>query len=134
MPLLVSLATSSMRSLEVRFSEHLADIRHNRSKPVAHHFNSAGHTVADVKAKGLRQLHGDSFQRKHMESHIVQRPWWTEGNFFKFLVALLDCMLLLCVESALIIILYHIRLRLVGFLAFCLLIRVLVYVMLNIIL
>ena len=40
------------RSLAVRFSEHLADIRHNRSKPVAQHFNFAGHTIADVRVKG----------------------------------------------------------------------------------
>ena len=57
----------------VHFSEHLDDIRHNRSKPVAHHFNSASHTIADVKVKGLWQLHGDSFEQKHMESHIIQR-------------------------------------------------------------
>ena len=61
------------RSLVVCFSEHLADICHNRSKSVAQHFNSAGHTNADVKVKGLWQLHGDSFQQKHMESHIIQR-------------------------------------------------------------
>ena len=61
------------KSLAVCFSEHLADIRHNHSKPVAQHFNSAGHTIADVKVIGLWQLYGDSFQQKHMESHIIQR-------------------------------------------------------------
>ena len=35
-------------SLVVRFVEHLANIRHNLSKPVAQHFNSAGHTIADA--------------------------------------------------------------------------------------
>ena len=49
------------RSLMVHFSEHLADIRHNCSKPVAQHFNPAGHTIADAKVKGLWQLHGDSW-------------------------------------------------------------------------
>ena len=34
------------RSLVVRFAEHLADIRHNRSKPVAQHFNSVA--IVDV--------------------------------------------------------------------------------------
>ena len=61
------------RSLVVRFAEHLADIRHNRSTPVAQHFNSAGHTIADVRVKRLWQVHGDSFQRKHMEFHITQK-------------------------------------------------------------
>ena len=42
----------------VHFLEHLADIHHNRSKPVAQHFNSAGHTIAEVKVKGLWQLQG----------------------------------------------------------------------------
>ena len=37
------------RSLMFHFLEHLADIHHNRSKPVAQHFNSASHTIADVK-------------------------------------------------------------------------------------
>ena len=40
------------RSLAVRFLEYLADIRHNRSKPVAQHFNFADHTIADVRVKG----------------------------------------------------------------------------------
>ena len=61
------------RSLVFCFSEHLADIHHNRSKSVAQHFNSAGHTIADVKVKGLWQLLGDSFRRKRMESCIIQR-------------------------------------------------------------
>ena len=41
------------RSFVVCFAEHLADIRHNRSKPVAQHFNSASHIIADVRVKGL---------------------------------------------------------------------------------
>ena len=78
MPSPVSLATSSMLvrlagPSRFVFLEHLADILHNLSKPVAQHFNSAGHTIADIKVEGLWQLHGDSFQRKHTESHIIQR-------------------------------------------------------------
>ena len=95
------------KSLAVCFLEHLADIHHNHSKPVAQHFNSAGHTIADVKDIGLWQLHGDSFQRKHMESHIIQRLGTTSSkdwapcplvdwmNFFKLPVALLNYTLLL---------------------------------------
>ncbi|MCB4773535.1 MAG: GIY-YIG nuclease family protein [Sulfurovum sp.] len=74
----LSYVGETSRSLADRFSEHLADIRHNRSKPVAQHFNSASHTTADVRVKALWQLHGDSFQRKHMESHIIHVPRWTE--------------------------------------------------------
>ena len=60
------------RSLVVRFAEHLANICYNHSKPVAQPFYSAGHTVMDIRVKGLWQVHGDSFQCKHMESHIIQ--------------------------------------------------------------
>ena len=61
------------RALVTRFTEHLSDIRHNRNKPVAQHFNSANHTIMDLKVKGLWQILGDSFERKHTESHIIQR-------------------------------------------------------------
>ena len=40
------------RSIVVHFSEHLADVRHNRSKPVAQHFNSASHTLRMSKGYG----------------------------------------------------------------------------------
>ena len=60
-------------SLVVCFAEYLAAICHNRNQPVAQHFNSAGHTIADVRVKGLWQMHGDSFQHKHIGSHIIQR-------------------------------------------------------------
>ena len=53
---------ATSRSLAVHFSKHLADIHHNRSKPLAQHFNFAGHTIADIKVKGLWLLHDDSFQ------------------------------------------------------------------------
>ncbi|WP_419620888.1 GIY-YIG nuclease family protein, partial [Thiolapillus sp.] len=32
------------RTLDTRFKEHLADIKHHRDKPVANHFNQAGHS------------------------------------------------------------------------------------------
>ena len=48
------------RSLVVRFAEHLADIRHNRSKPVAQHFNSAGHTPWDLGCYNTSWNHSGS--------------------------------------------------------------------------
>ena len=69
------------KSLAVCFLEHLADIRHNHSKPVAQHFNSAGHTIADVKvirfmaiAWGFlsTETHGVSHHPK-TGHHIIQR-------------------------------------------------------------
>ena len=61
------------RTLVTRFTEHLDDIRQNRNKPVAQHFNLDNQTIMDLKVKGLWRVHGDSFERKHMESHIIQR-------------------------------------------------------------
>ena len=61
------------RSLVLHFAKHLADIRHNRSKPVAQHFNPASHAIVDIRVKGLSQVQWDSFHHKHMDLHIIQR-------------------------------------------------------------
>ena len=71
----LSCGGEASRPLAVRFSEHLADIRHSRSRPVAHHF---GPTIADVRVQALWQLPGDSCQPKHMESHNIHVPRWAE--------------------------------------------------------
>ena len=70
------------RSLAVRFSEHLADIRHNSSKPVAHHFNSAGPIIADVKVKGL-WLNVKRCQVRHLPYKFVHNLllWCSWSNF-----------------------------------------------------
>ncbi|XP_070194281.1 uncharacterized protein [Littorina saxatilis] len=59
------------RTLEVRFSEHLADIRHSRNRPVSLHFTAAGHSLDHVRVMALWQVRGDSFERKLRESHII---------------------------------------------------------------
>ena len=69
------------RSLAVRFSEHLADIRHNRSKPVAQH--SAGPITVDVKVKRFKAIVWGLLSTKtHGVSHYPKTghhvPWWTE--------------------------------------------------------
>ena len=39
------------RTLDTRFKEHLADIKYHRDKPVASHFNQAGHSIHNVRVK-----------------------------------------------------------------------------------
>ena len=63
------------RSLMVHFSEHLADIRHNCSKPVAQHFNSAGHTIADIKVKGLNGNYMGTPFNKNAWSLTSSKEW-----------------------------------------------------------
>lgn len=62
------------RTLNTRFKEHLADIRHRRDKPVANHFNTADHSIYHVRVKGLWLMFSDNSQdRKDMESHLIDR-------------------------------------------------------------
>ena len=76
MPSPVSLAASSMLvRLPVCFSEHLADICHNCSKPVAQHFNSAGHTIADIKVKGLNGNYMGTPFNKNAWSLTSSKEW-----------------------------------------------------------
>ena len=62
------------RPLEVRFSEHLANIRHERdSTLVAKHFFSAGHSINNIRVRGLWMVHGDIVDRKNVESWFINR-------------------------------------------------------------
>ena len=49
-------------TLRGRFSEHLRR---------AEHFNSPGHSVSDIAARGLRRCTGVSFRRKQLEMEII---------------------------------------------------------------
>ena len=60
--------------LDTRFKEHLADIKHHRDKPVANHFNQAGHSIHTIRVKGLWLLFTDkASDRKEMESHLIDK-------------------------------------------------------------
>ena len=62
------------RTLETRFKEHLADIKHNRDKPVANHFNSPNHSVHHARVKGLWLMKtSNPKDRKDMESHLIEK-------------------------------------------------------------
>ena len=60
------------RTLEIRAKEHLADIKYNRQKPVAVHFNSAGHSVKSLRIKGIWQIEGKTLDRKERESYLIK--------------------------------------------------------------
>ena len=61
------------RTLCIRFTEHLADIRHGRDKPVAKHFRTANHSLHDVKVKAIWQIFGNTLDRKNIESHFIKQ-------------------------------------------------------------
>ena len=62
------------RTLDTRFKEHLADIKHHRDKPVANHFNQAGHSIHNVSVNGLQLLFTDNTSdSKDMESHLIDK-------------------------------------------------------------
>ena len=48
------------RQLKDRVDEHLRDIRLNRDKPVATHFNSNNHSIHNVQVSVLEKVHGQS--------------------------------------------------------------------------
>ena len=55
-----------------RFGEHLRSIR-NRSPglPVAEHFNSANHTIDDIRVCGVKQCSGSNTSRKRREMQLI---------------------------------------------------------------
>ena len=60
------------RTLNTRFKEHLANIRHNRILTVGPHFNIDGHSVDDVAVLAFWQCHTSTLDRKTMEAHFIQ--------------------------------------------------------------
>ena len=60
------------RSLRSRFGEHLRSIRNNTPGfPVAQHFNSTSHSIADVQVQGMRLCTGNNIQRKQVEIRLI---------------------------------------------------------------
>ena len=61
-------------TLDTRFKEHLVDIKHHRDKPVANHFNQAGHSIHNDRVKGPWLLFtGNASDRKDMEFHLIDK-------------------------------------------------------------
>ena len=61
-------------TLNTCFKEHLADIKYHRDKPVANHFNQAGHSIHNICVTGLWLLFTDNARnRKDMESYLIEK-------------------------------------------------------------
>ena len=56
-----------------RFSEHLRSIRNNTPAafPVAQHFNSTGHSISDIRVRGMQLCNGTNLQRKQREMRLI---------------------------------------------------------------
>ena len=60
------------RSLWSRIGEHLPSVRNNTPGfSVAQHFNSAGHSIADVQVRGIRLCRGSNLLRKQLEMRLI---------------------------------------------------------------
>ena len=72
--LAVVFTTSVLLTLDTCYKEHLVDIKHRRDKPVANLFNQTGHTIHNIRIKGLWLLFTDGVNdRKDMESHLIDK-------------------------------------------------------------
>ena len=82
------------RTLDTCFKEHLADLKLHRDKPVANHFNQAGHSIQNIRVKGLWLLFtNNASDRKGMESHLIgklgsRRPGVINEKLFFFFTVL----------------------------------------------
>ena len=63
------------RTLEIRFKEQLADVRHGRDRPVALHFCSNSHRIEDISVAVIWKCRtgDDTFYRRYIESMLIRR-------------------------------------------------------------
>ena len=46
---------------------HRSDIKHNRNKPVAEHFNKSDHTLDNLKLTVIKEVKGKTKQQREVE-------------------------------------------------------------------
>ena len=56
--------------LSDRFAQHLRSVRNNVDKPVARHFNSANHSISDMKVPAISSISGANDSRKRQERRL----------------------------------------------------------------
>ena len=62
------------RRLGDRFAEYLRDIKNNEcNKPVARHFNSASHSISDIKVSAILSITGANDTRKKQEQRLIYK-------------------------------------------------------------
>ena len=60
------------RRLSDRFAEHLRSVRNgDADKSVARHFNSANHSLSDIKVCAISQISGSNNNRKRQEKRLI---------------------------------------------------------------
>ena len=62
------------RCFKIRLEEHLADIRHNRDKPVSNHYSSKPHSKKEPEYYILAHLMGDP-EKSQQRRRQIERNW-----------------------------------------------------------
>ena len=65
------------RRLSDRFSEHLRSVRtmHDVDNPVAQHFNTANHSISDIKVYAISLISCGNDSRKKQEKRVIFKIW-----------------------------------------------------------
>ena len=58
-------------SIRQRMNGHRSDIKHNRNKPVAEHFNKPDHTLDNLKLTVIKEVKGKTKQQRGVEEQKI---------------------------------------------------------------
>ena len=58
-------------SIRQRMNEHRSDIKHNRNKPVAEHFNKPDHTLQNLRLAVIKKVKGKTKQQREVEEQKI---------------------------------------------------------------
>ena len=58
-------------SIRQRMNGHRSDIKHNRNKPVAEHFNKPDHTLDNLKLAVIKEVKGKTKQQREVEEQKI---------------------------------------------------------------
>ena len=58
-------------SIRQRMNGHRSDIKHNRNKPVAEHFNKPDHTLDNLKLTVIKEVKGKTKQQREVEEQKI---------------------------------------------------------------
>ena len=71
----------SSNSIKQRMNGHRSDIKHNRNKPVAEHFNKLDHTLENLRLAVIKKVKGKTKQqRKVKEQKIIFKFDWVNKS------------------------------------------------------
>ena len=58
-------------SIRQRMNGHRSDVKHNRNKPVAEHFNKPDHTLVNLKLAIIKKVKGKTKQQRKVEEQKI---------------------------------------------------------------